>query len=213
MKATLLGKKIIELRQQTGITQKELSDLCRIDIRTIQRIESGDVRPRISTLKLLSESLGCELSSLNGLTSINQNPAYRKIILLPVMMGIVYLINWIFYMPILPVQGQIFQYISPLILAVIHMVSAIFFYYGFYLTGSFHQNKLLQFAAVIIMILVPLFVISDFVATTSSLNFIPQLKQLLVIVLGCNSVLFGAGLLKMQGELKNTGLPDCSNFY
>ena len=57
MKQPELGKRLNEIRTQKGITQKELSDLCSVDIRTIQRIEAGEVEPRMSTLKILAAAL------------------------------------------------------------------------------------------------------------------------------------------------------------
>jgi len=58
METTPFGRKIAELRRQKGFSQDGLAYLCRIDVRTIQRIETGRVRPRLSTLKLISEVLG-----------------------------------------------------------------------------------------------------------------------------------------------------------
>ncbi len=52
-----LGKKIIELRKSQGLTQKELVDKCNLNIRTLQRIESGEVTPRGYTLKLILTTL------------------------------------------------------------------------------------------------------------------------------------------------------------
>jgi uncharacterized Tic20 family protein len=52
-----LGLKIIELRQQKGLTQEQLADLCEVSARTIQRIESGEVDPRAYTLQCLSKAL------------------------------------------------------------------------------------------------------------------------------------------------------------
>src|SRR6476661_144192 len=66
MKQPELGIRIAELRIQNRMTQKELADLCNVDIRTIQRIEAGEVEPRMHTLKLLSAALGFELSQFNG---------------------------------------------------------------------------------------------------------------------------------------------------
>jgi len=37
-----LGKKIKKLRESKKMTQQTLSDLCNIDIRTVQRIEKGE---------------------------------------------------------------------------------------------------------------------------------------------------------------------------
>ena len=40
-----------------GYTQQELSDLTRISLRSVQRIENAEVLPRLYTLKLLAKSI------------------------------------------------------------------------------------------------------------------------------------------------------------
>ena len=52
-----LGKKIAELRKLKGLTQEELVDRCNLSVRTLQRIEYGEVTPRAYTLKLIFEAL------------------------------------------------------------------------------------------------------------------------------------------------------------
>lgn len=52
-----LGKFISKLRKQKGLSQEELSVKCKINIRSIQRIEAGTVKPHLSTLKTLSSVL------------------------------------------------------------------------------------------------------------------------------------------------------------
>ena len=52
-----LGHKVTELRQQKGLTQEQLAELCEVSARTIQRIESGEVDPRAYTLQCLSKTL------------------------------------------------------------------------------------------------------------------------------------------------------------
>ena len=56
-----LGQKIAELRILKGFTQEELVQKCNINVRTIQRIESGVVTPRSFTLKLIFSSLDYEI--------------------------------------------------------------------------------------------------------------------------------------------------------
>lgn len=48
-----LGKKVLELRLSKGLTQSELSELCNVSLRTIQRIELAEVTPRSFTLKTI----------------------------------------------------------------------------------------------------------------------------------------------------------------
>ena len=53
-----LGKKVLDLRKAKGITQEELVEKCNLSVRTLQRIESGEVTPRPITVKLIFEALG-----------------------------------------------------------------------------------------------------------------------------------------------------------
>lgn len=59
-----LGKKIKIARLNLGWTQEELADQIQTSAKTIQRIESGKVNPRSSTLKALSEVLQVPLEEL-----------------------------------------------------------------------------------------------------------------------------------------------------
>jgi transcriptional regulator with XRE-family HTH domain len=52
------GKKLVEIRNAKGLTQDELAEKCKITVRTIQRIESGVVKPRAFTIKIISATLG-----------------------------------------------------------------------------------------------------------------------------------------------------------
>ncbi len=52
-----LGKKISELRKAKGLTQEELVEKCNLNVRTIQRIEAGEVTPRSYTIKALFDAL------------------------------------------------------------------------------------------------------------------------------------------------------------
>ncbi len=58
MKQPDLGKKISELRKAKGLTQEELIEKCNISVRTLQRIESGEVTPRSYTVKIIFAALG-----------------------------------------------------------------------------------------------------------------------------------------------------------
>ena len=61
MNQSEFGNKIAELRRQKGLTQAELAEKCNLNIRSIQRIESGDVVPRANTIKILSNELDSKL--------------------------------------------------------------------------------------------------------------------------------------------------------
>ena len=60
-----LGRQIKEVRTQNGLTQESLAQKCNLDIRTIQRIESGVVMPRFYTIQIINKVLGTNFN-LNG---------------------------------------------------------------------------------------------------------------------------------------------------
>jgi uncharacterized Tic20 family protein len=64
MDKTAIAKKIIHYRKLKGITQEVLSELTGLNVRTIQRIESGEVDPRLYTLKSIADALSVSLEEL-----------------------------------------------------------------------------------------------------------------------------------------------------
>lgn len=59
-----------EERARQGLTQGELADKCRLDIRTIQRIEAGTVNPRSYTRRIINNAIG--ISSETGNDSVTE---------------------------------------------------------------------------------------------------------------------------------------------
>lgn len=76
-----IGKKVAELRKLKGFSQDGLAYLCKMNVRSIQRIEAGDVQPRPYTIKILSEALDFKIEPEN-----NNNP--KKITLKSVLQSI-----------------------------------------------------------------------------------------------------------------------------
>jgi len=75
----MIGQKIKELRIKKGLTQEELAERTNLSVRTIQRIESGEVDPRTYTLSLLAEALDVELESLTTeKVHFTQKPSLSK---------------------------------------------------------------------------------------------------------------------------------------
>ncbi|PXX23726.1 helix-turn-helix domain-containing protein [Arenibacter sp. ARW7G5Y1] len=59
-----IAKKISEMRKSKRLTQEELAEQSNINIRTIQRIESGESEPRGKTLNLICDVLQIDISEL-----------------------------------------------------------------------------------------------------------------------------------------------------
>ena len=64
MDKTSIAKKIIHFRKVKGITQETLAEETGLNVRTIQRIEAGEVDPRLYTLKSIADVLGVNLEEL-----------------------------------------------------------------------------------------------------------------------------------------------------
>ena len=59
-----LGNKVRELRIKKGMTQEELAEKTDLNVRTIQRIEKGEVDPRSYTLQVIAAALEIEYNEL-----------------------------------------------------------------------------------------------------------------------------------------------------
>ena len=64
MKQPALGQRLVSLRKKKNLTQEELVERSHVSVRTIQRIESGDVVPRLSTLKIIAKALSVDVESI-----------------------------------------------------------------------------------------------------------------------------------------------------
>lgn len=77
MKQPELGRKITELRREKGLTQEELVDKCNISVRTLQRIETGEVTPRVYTVKTILAALDYDLNKISD----DENNLFERMIL------------------------------------------------------------------------------------------------------------------------------------
>ena len=61
---THIGKKIAEIRKTKGLTQEEVAEMAKINLRTLQRIEKGDTEPRGNSLKGICSGLGINMEEI-----------------------------------------------------------------------------------------------------------------------------------------------------
>jgi len=84
-KQQMIAKLVKEKRIFNNYTQQELANITNISLRSIQRIEKGQVTPRIHTLKVLSKCLDFSLDFLNTEPAVTNNTPnttlIRKVIL------------------------------------------------------------------------------------------------------------------------------------
>lgn len=213
MKQPELGKKISELRKEKGLTQEELVDLCNINVRTIQRIEAGEVTPRSYTLKTILKALDCDLEEihLEEKNKLNFSRADLKTINICVWLGIVFIIidsfN-IFLNITLDFDSDVLESITSIkqlyiTTQFVSFILAIAFYLGFYISGKIFKSSLLK-ATSILMIVVSglnyffsgfLFDSNEFIKTTFGV--------VTLLGYGAVGILFGIGILKLNTYLNS----------
>ena len=82
MKRPTLQENLLYQRKLKGYTQDELAERTTVGVRTIQRIEKGEVQPHLQTVKLLAVGLGVEVEDLIVLDDPKEEPVDRKWMLL-----------------------------------------------------------------------------------------------------------------------------------
>lgn len=196
MKQPELGKKIFEIRNQKGITQKELADSCNVDIRTIQRIEAGEVVPRMSTLKLISDILEIESYSYNEIEQSLGNVFISKVLLVTLIAGIISLINWLIFITTIVPQNNINTPVG-LMFIIIYVAGGVLYNYGFYELGKYQENKIIQITSLVGTITVPSFYIIFFVQQSIQILYLDRINMIISVI---NGIIFGMGLLKSKSQ-------------
>ena len=219
MKQPELGQKIAELRKEKGLTQEELVDLCNISVRTIQRIETGEVTPRSYTVKTILSALGHNLEDIKE--EETSSSGKKRALQLGWIFGIVYLLlgflegpmdfmrisedlsgtsNYFFF----PAEG--YSQIFYLIVKLLVLRSFIFFFRGFVALGAILGNSLLKISAMLFISLMIFTIAQDitslfwnpvdpiFIAMGTSLAF------------GVLGIIFGVALIKLRKVLGSLSL-------
>lgn len=75
-----IAEKLKEFRQGKGLTQEELAEKAKVNLRTIQRIEKKETEPRGKTLKLISEALDIETEEIISNKNLSKDKNYVTII-------------------------------------------------------------------------------------------------------------------------------------
>jgi len=211
MKQPELGKKISDLRKEKGLTQEELVDLCNINVRTIQRIESGEVTPRSYTLKTILKALNYDLEEmhLEEKNKIGYSKNDFKLLNIAFWMGILFVIvdSFNIFMNIamefnIDVVGSITSFkVVYLITQIASFVLAIAFYSGFYISGKIFKSTLLKVTAILMLVVSGsnyffsgfLMNSNDFIATTFGV--------VSLLGYGAVGIPFGIGILKLHNHV------------
>lgn len=82
MKQQSIQENLVYQRKLKGFTQDQLSEKTTVGVRTIQRIEKGEVQPHLQTVKLLAVGLEIEINELIPIDNPREEVIQRKWMLL-----------------------------------------------------------------------------------------------------------------------------------
>ncbi|MCH4822126.1 serine hydrolase [Gramella lutea] len=77
-----IARNLIYQRKLKGLTQKELSNITNVTVRTIQRIEKGETEPHLQTVKLIAAALEIEVDELIPLDNPKEENIQKKWLIL-----------------------------------------------------------------------------------------------------------------------------------
>lgn len=218
MKQPELGRKIFELRQQKGLTQEELVTMCNINVRTIQRIESGEVVPRNYTVKTILNALGENLEHFKELRKESTNPLqkidftflkefsfFHLHLKIAYISGLVYFIigflefagDWSRYYEDNFIFGE-YGYIT---IKLIALFCYTLFMRGFHMVGSLCDKYLLKFSSVLLILLGVIFYGYDIISIYYARLDVEYVLISSSIFYGVAGMIFGFALLKLEEYL------------
>ncbi|WP_405208575.1 helix-turn-helix domain-containing protein [Aquimarina sp. LLG6339-5] len=230
MEQPALGIKISELRKSKGLTQEELVEQCNISVRTIQRIEAGEVTPRSYTIKTILSALDYDLEKIQTENS-KVAKEFKKLFLLDIddskeasfltrqltiswISGIIYFILGFgeFALDYSRYFGNEMLVSTALysVLKLVILVAIILFMRGFILSGKIFKNYLLRITAFIFTCMTIIFYTYDLISLhIGELDF-TYIIGAQAVTFGVIGILLGISVIRLQNALgmlaKTTGI-------
>lgn len=211
-----LGMRLAALRKERNLTQEELVEKSHVSVRTIQRIEAGEVLPRVSTVKILLAALDQPYETFidpkEDIMQTQPAPQFnRTTLLISVIAGAIYLVveiilngmdlawltkesEWDLWMN--------FVYIG---LTVTMVVAYALFMWGFIVLSLVFENGLLKVGSCLMIVaILALGVLDISTLGTDDATSLGISYMTASVVVGALSLIFGIGLIRLQdgmGEL------------
>ena len=199
-----LGKTITDLRQKKRLTQEELVELCNINVRTLQRIESGEVTPREYTIRILLDALDYKIEQIEN--SI-QKKASLKWLKIAWVAGIIYFVLGIFESGLDFVRFEDdLPYYFPLLytsVKILVVVTYVFFMMGFIEIGKYFENTLLKITSYLMIASLVVIEVYDIINLGPSMTWkdFYLIKGTEAVAFGGIDIVFGIALLMLGKKL------------
>lgn len=225
MKQPELGKKITELRKAKGLTQEELVEKCNISVRTIQRIEAGEVTPRSYTVKTILSALDFDFKDIS-IQEGNPDSAFvnraRDLMLVdldtekPANFLISQLnIAWIagvlyFVLGFIEGAADYFRFATDdmvfgkpgyIVIKILVLICYVFFMRGFVLIGSMFDNYLLRVICIVAIVADILIASYDVVSVLYDSVERPVVLSGAAMAFGGIGIIFGLALRRLDKPL------------
>lgn len=223
MKQPELGKKISEIRKDKGLTQEELVEKCNITVRTLQRIEAGEVTPRSYTVKTILAALEYDISKISETDDSNKwnfFDWFKDVLVIDIdpdkpadylvkQLNIAWLFGLLYFILGFPEKVADYYRISKehqlifsipfyTLIKIFVFISFFFFQRGFIIAGHLFKNYLLKIISFVLMVGMLLLISFD-IASIFNSNI--KLKSTLIAValaFGVIDILFAVSLIKLQ---------------
>ncbi len=214
-----LGLKITALRKQKGLTQEELVDQCNINVRTLQRIENGEVSPRSYTVKMILSALDYDYESLQeshtttntgiGLIPPKEAKSIYSLLTMAWMAGILFLVAAIFEGITDYVRLDDGEFIFGIwghvtIKALVILFNGLLLY-GFLIAGNVLKNHLMKISTILMLFVLLCFYAFDIASVFNEYIDISIIFLAGAIGFGVIGILFGISILKSRQVLGTLG--------
>lgn len=209
-----LGKRLTALRKEKNLTQEELVEKSHVSVRTIQRIESGEVLPRLSTVKILWAALGEKFEPSTNPNQVMETQkrslpnANRMTVLIAALAGAVYLVCQIILGTLdiawLTSNGNWEVAMNALYvgLTAIMVIAYALFARGFIALSTVFENSLLKSVAWMLILATAAMGVLD--VTSLPVKDIRTLwfpYTMASLLFGTLSIVFGIALIRLQDSM------------
>lgn len=216
MKQPQLGKAIAELRLSKGLTQEELVDKCNISVRTIQRIESGEVTPRSYTLKTIFLALDYDYSKLVRVSTESEAPKKAlNALMIGFISGIIYFLVGVpegfleAARMVSSVGSHEITFIGNdiyVLIKVIVVLSFAGFMYGFYQIAKIYKSDFLMFSTILNATIILLASIANITTLYTDIFSEAGVIFLEILFFSIAGVILGVALISLRKQVGDIAL-------
>lgn len=210
-----LGRRLTALRKAKNLTQEDLVEKSHVSVRTIQRIEAGEVLPRMITIRILLEALGetyegfaTKENQVMGTKKGAITTSNRNVLLTAILAGAMYLVSEV-------ILGMMdIAWITEdrdwgfpmnaiyICLTLLMVISFALFARGFIVLGTVFENTLLKVTCWLLIVAMT----GKGTLDVSSLS-VQSIKGIWIpyasaaVIMGALGIAFGVALLRLQDSM------------